>query len=148
MHWWQTISRLSIHEVEEEDLEDVGEGGEDPTEVASKPGGGGPSIPGLDRNVLPEELRDLSEAEIKFHLNQMVSAVRGQNDKVSALRQELDEIRRGISEKPKEPPRPEKPLEEEILEDPEAAVVRVLQKRGFIDRFSRMDLIFPKPFLR
>jgi len=117
----------------------VEETGDDPTLVAPKPEGGDPPIPGIDRNVLPEDLRNLPEAEIKFHLNQMVSGFRNQHSQVETLKQELDRLSSEVAKAPKEPPKPIRPLEEEILDDPESAIMRVLENKGYIQRFNRIE---------
>lgn len=127
------IRKFSIYETPEEPDEEL----DDP--IPEGGGGGEPTpIPGIDRTVLPEELRDLPEAEIKFHLGQMVSSLRRRNEDFNSLKDQLDELKRS-TQKPAEPPKPDKPLEELILEDPEAAIETVLQKRGYVSRFSQLE---------
>lgn len=102
------------------------------------PGGGDPpkdppppkTIP---VDVLPEELRDRPEAEIKFLLGHMVTALGERNNDVDKLKEQVAELS-GRNPAPPPPPDPDadKPLEELILEDTEKALDRYLEKRGYV----------------
>ena len=136
--WWKAIRKFSVYE------SDPPKSGDDPPE--DPPGGGDPpKDPPKDppepvkisADILPEDLKGLPEAEIKFHLTQMVSALSASSEKIGTLEREL----RAVQAPPKkeEPKEPDKPLEEMILEDPEAAVMVVLERAGLVDRFSRLE---------
>ena len=112
-----------------------GGGGDPPTD----PPKGGDPPPGSTLSVdsLPEELRGLPEAEVKFHLQQMVAGLKTGNTRRKELEEEIAGLR-----KPAEivkPAEPEKPLEEMILEDPEGAILSVLERTGLVDRFTRVE---------
>jgi hypothetical protein len=87
-------------------------------------------------DVLPEELRDRPEAEIKFLLGHMVTALGERNNTVDDLKTQVAELRNKVGNSPPPPATPDpdadKPLEELILEDTEKALDRYLEKRGYV----------------
>jgi hypothetical protein len=94
-----------------------------------------PSIP-LD--VLPEELRGMSENEIKFFLSRTLSGVKATNETNAELKAQIAELKGRMDERPtpvvpkEKDPDDEKPLSELILENPEKAIERVAIQRGWI----------------
>lgn len=135
MFWWEVIEKLSLHESPDLDDEDDDDGEEE-----EGLGGGQPAKPmSISAEVLPEDLRGLPEAEIKFHLGRMVDGLRKNNETVRSLQEQLEQFKRAPKEEQKEPPKPKKPLDEMILEDPEAAIMDVLEKAGLVDRFARVE---------
>lgn len=87
-------------------------------------GGAGKPV-GLSPDVLPEDLRGKSEAEIRFMLNQMVTGTKGAAKKI----QELENKLRQMEEKPKEPEKPKRPYEERILDEPDAVIEEIVRER-------------------
>lgn len=153
MNYWEVLRRFSVYETPEEELEDPEAGGEDPEGA-----GGGGSTTGdvtlesgdrLPRNVLPEDLRDRPENEVRFLLNRMAEGVRSKNEEVSELREQLAELRGRVegSEARREPQEPdpydEMSDEELMIENPDQAVLRILRRNGLIEEFdnvqSRLD---------
>lgn len=132
--WWKAIKKFSVYE------SDPPKEGEDPPE--DPPGGGDPpkdppETAKISVDALPDDLKELPEAEIKFHLNQMVAGLRASSEKIGTLEKDLREAQ--IPAKKEEPKEPDKPLEEMILDDPEGAVMVVLERAGLVDRFSRLE---------
>jgi len=139
MNWWKTMQRFSFRETDDDpglEEDPTLDEGDDPADGGGDPA---PAVSGISREALPEELRNLPEAEVKFHLNQMVSGFRNQHSQVGKLREELEELRRRSYQEEAKPKEPDRPLEEEILDDPENAVMRVLEKRGLVQRFNRLE---------
>jgi hypothetical protein len=136
MNWWETMSRFSLREGDPPDdpIEP------DPTEPDPTLGGDPPKPEParISADVLPEELKGLPEAEVKFHLTQLVSGLGNQQQQMQALKDELADLKTNPPA-PAEPQEPERPLEEMILEDPEKAVMSVLEKTGLAGRFSRVE---------
>lgn len=96
----------------------------------------------IPADALPEVLRGRQPAEIKMILEHTVSAVRQAADENRRLREELETARRGGSgptpSGDKGDAKPKKPLEELILEDPEAAIAMVVEKR-FGKSFTELE---------
>lgn len=93
---------------------------------------------GVPVDALPVELRGKTPAEIKVILDTTFKTL----GKVNQTNKELQEKLMKLSGQQAAPPtekKPDRPLEEEILENPEAAVLRVLEKHGLSDRFSKLE---------
>lgn len=105
-------------------------------EKAEDPGGGGaaPTPRSIPVDVLPTEMQDMSEQEIKFFLSRAVDGVSAANARSQELARKLEELERKVAAPPPEAPDPndDKPLSDLILEDPEAAVERIARKKGWI----------------
>ena len=119
----------------------------DPADPASPEGGGVapvvPPVPVSDVaqipvDVLPEDLQGLPAGEIKFHLSRMVDGLRQNNEKTRDLEDQVRQLR-ATPPPPAEPPKPVRPLEEMILDDPEAAIMEVMERRGLTTRFDRIE---------
>lgn len=85
----------------------------------------------LSVDVLPDELKGKSEAELKFILKNMTSTIRSQHQRLQELQQGGRQPQGGKEKEPeeKEEKKPSKPLEERILEDPEGVIAEVVQRR-------------------
>jgi hypothetical protein len=110
---------------------DPGEGG------AGGEGGDPPPPPRtIALDVLPEELRDMSENEIKFFLSKTLSGVKDTNERNRELSARLEALEQTVRTPAREPAAPDphegKTLNELILEDPEAAIERVAIAKGWI----------------
>lgn len=97
-----------------------------------------PSIP---VEVLPEALRGKSEAEIRFTLNNLVEAVTSSNQRTRELEERLREFSQKEPEPTPRPATPAKPLEEWILEDPEAALEHWANQRfgGALNQLKEVE---------
>lgn len=103
-------------------------------------GGTPPATVGLNAEVLPDFLRDKSEREIKFYLNQAFSSLETQQDQIRSLRHQLEESETtSRREEPPTPPENDTPLEELILTDADAALTKWMRKRGLVDRFDSLE---------
>lgn len=132
--WWKAIKRFSVYESDppksdDDPPEDPPEGGDPPKDP--------PEPTKVSADILPDDLKGLPEAEIKFHLNQMVSGLRTSSEKIGTLEKELREVQAPVKKEEKK--EPDKSLEEMILDDPEGAVMVVLERAGLVDRFSRLE---------
>lgn len=142
MIWDEVTQRFVLREHEEPEFEEEELGGEE-EEFEEDPGAGGggeaPAVTGIDRSVLPEELRDLPEHELAFNLRQMVDGLARSNQRTKELEDTLRTLKDSKPAPPPSEPEDDTPLEEQILDDPKKAVVRVLQELGLTDRFERME---------
>jgi len=87
--------------------------------------------------VLPEELRGKSQAEIKFMLERMADSTVSSSQQIRELREQLEAVRSRVEEKPPEPdPFAEVSDEELIVQNPSAAIKRVLEREGLLARFD------------
>jgi hypothetical protein len=130
---WRLLNGLPVfREKKEDDLGGGGDGDDPPEDPPKKD-----DPPALSVDVLPEELKGLPAAEIKFHLGQMVEGIKTGNAERKTLQEQVRTLQTPV--KPKEDDKPDKPLEEMILEDPEKAILTVLQKTGLADRFSHVE---------
>lgn len=100
-----------------------GAGGSGTGERAGVEGGAGKPV-GLNPEILPEALRGKSEAEVKFVLNNMVSSLQKQNQRIKEM-----EAKQQAPQKEEKEEKPAKPYEERILEDPEGTIAEIVQKR-------------------
>lgn len=97
---------------------------------AAAPGvGGTPGTPTprvVPEDVLPEQLRGRTPQEQKFILGQLAQTVQAQ----AARLKELEALPRGIARPVpvEEDEKPKKPIEERILEEPEAVIAEVVRK--------------------
>lgn len=104
------------------------------------PAGGDPPKPAdppapktISLDVLPEELRDRPEAEIKFLLGHMVTALGERNNAVDELKEQVAALSGRVAAPPAVPdPDDDKPLEELILENTEKALDKYLEKKGYV----------------
>ncbi len=137
--WWKAIKKFSVYESDppkegvDDPPKDPPGGGDPPKDPPKDP----PEPAKISVDILPDDLKELPEAEIKFHLGQMVAGLRASSEKIGTLEGELRDAKG--PPKPKEPDKPDKPLEELILDDPEAAVMVVLERAGLVDRFDRLE---------
>ncbi len=115
----------------------VGEG----LEGQGNPGEESRPVRTLPLEVLPEEWREKSDAEIKVLLSQMSAAVVSANDRNRELEERLRnlEIQAFKQKEPEPPPEPDKPLEELIIENTEQALDLYLRKKGLISRFEKVE---------
>ncbi len=91
-------------------------------------------------DVLPEELRDRPEAEQKFILEHMVSSLGTRSQEVQTLKEQLAELRGEIRKPPDEPdPNEGKTMGELMLEDPEAAMDRYMDSKGYVKAFTDLS---------
>lgn len=98
-----------------------GTGGAQPDVVHGSP-------TGLSVDILPETLRGKPASEVKFILQNMVNATK----QTASLVEENRKLKSQIESRPKDEPaetKDQRPLEELILEDPEAAVAAIVEKR-------------------
>lgn len=127
---------------------------------AGQPGGneGGAGKPlGLNPEILPPDLRNKSEAELKFILSSMPGALKKLSDENQRLKQQVQGSGKGPTrdgvrfsgrddDEGGEDKKNQKPLEERILEDPEGVIDEVVRKRyggviqGLDQRTSRSEL--------
>lgn len=108
-----------------------GGGGSPPSATGGNGGAGGQSgssgtgnePPKIPLDVIPEQLRSLSESQIRFHLGQMTAALTATNAKNKQLEERLKEKDRPVPKRePDLPVAPAKPLGDRLLEEPEAAL--------------------------
>lgn len=117
--------------------EEAGEGGD--------PGAGGvgdpPAPKTISLDVLPDELKDLSEAELKFTLSHMSSGLTRKNSENQELRDRLARLEGKVDKPEVTAPDPHagKTLAELIIEDPEAAIEKVALKRGWIHNMTEVS---------
>lgn len=103
--------------------------------VVEKPPAEGPT--GISRDLLPTDMQNMSEQEIKFTLGRLVSAVTTGNEQLQTVRAELAAAK-AIPAAPAEPdPHEGKTLTEVMDEDPEAGIMQVLKNKGLLDRFDQ-----------
>lgn len=108
---------------------------DDPPAGSPPPKADPPAPKTIPVDVLPEELRDRPEAEIKFLLGHMVTALGERNNAVDELKTQVAEMRTkmGAPQPPATPdPDDDKPLEELILENTEKALDKYLEKKGYV----------------
>lgn len=122
---------------EEPDPADPGGGGGDPPKDPDPKEGDPPKDPpptSISLEVIPEDLRDRPEAEVKFMLEHMVSTLGSRNNQVEDLQKELAELRGEVRAAPPAEPDPDddKPLAELMLEDPEKALDRWARDKGYV----------------
>lgn len=127
MFWWNKQYRL-----QDDEPGDDGKAG----------GAETPPSRTIPADILPEEMRDMSEQEIRFFLSRTLSGVRSTNDENKELRQRLAALE-GRVNSPPPPPEPDpnegKSITELMQEDPEAAIVQVAKKRGWLDGMATIS---------
>lgn len=145
MNRWEVMRLLSLYQGEEGEGEGEGEGVEDdPPQGGSGGGRGDITVDGevIPRDVLPEDFRDRPASEVKFLLRRLTEGVRDRNNEVQTLKEQLQEVQARL-ESPPEPDEPEEyrdlPTEDLLVEDAEAAILRVLKKNGMIDAFQNHE---------
>ncbi len=89
----------------------------------------------ISLDVLPDDLKDRPEAEVKFLLSHMITSLGSRNNEVDDLKTQIAELRGVVGATPPADPDPddEKPMEELILEDVDKALDRWAAKRGYVD---------------
>ena len=129
----ETMKRFSVYE-----SDPPGEG--DPPEEG---GGGGdkdppdpPAVATIPLSALPEDLRDKSIPEIQFTLGRLISTINTQGETNKRLRQELEASKALPPEPPEPDPYEGKTTAEVFEDDPEAGVMRVLEKKGLLSSVS------------
>jgi len=120
-----------------------GGGDKDPPPEGDKPpkegeGEGDKPPETLPLDVLPEDLRNRPAAEVKLVLDHMVTSLTRANETNEELKAKLTRLEEP-EKPPVEDPHKDKSDEELMLEDADAAVVRVLQRRGMLDQFGSMQ---------
>ncbi len=92
-------------------------------------------------SVLPEDLRDRPEAEVKFLLEHMITSLGSRNNEVEELKDQIAEFRGAVSVQPPSDPDPdeEKSMEELMLENAEKAMDRWARKRGYVDEIGSLS---------
>ena len=138
---WPYLNRV----VQDEEVDPSGEGGgggdpptDPPTDPPKDPPSDPPSIP-LD--VIPEELRGKSEAEMKYLLSHMADSTATGATQIRALQDQLTGLQEQISSPPPAEPDPDDELSDEelISSNPEKAVLRIMERTGIVDRFTRVE---------
>lgn len=100
--------------------------------------GGGSGTAGLPVDVLPEQLRGRPAAEVKVILQSAFSSLGKANQQMEEMRRQLAEMK-NTQPQPQPDPKKDKPLEELILEDPESAILSVLERKGLANRFDGVE---------
>lgn len=124
---------------------DPGGGGADPPKdppSGGDPPGDPPEPQTIALDVIPEELRNRPAAEVKFLLDHMASSIGERNNLVEDLRSQLAEAKATppAPEDVKEPdPNENIPMEELILSDPDAAIERYLEKKGYVSAVGQLS---------
>lgn len=132
MSRWDKLANGYV--LREDDPEEEG-GGVDPPEAPEAPEPIAPQTIPLD--VLPEELRGRSQAEIKFMLERMADSTASSSAQIRELREQLESVRHKVEAPPPEPdPFEEVSDEELIVQNPTAAIKRVLEREGLLAKFD------------
>lgn len=147
MNYWEVMRSLSLYQDGGDDDPPEGGGGkgEEPPKKGEKEGGEKPPKPNdsLPRDILPEEFRDRPASEVRFLLKRMAEGMGERNQQVSELREQLAELKGRLDAEPPSPDEPEEyqDLSDEdlMVKDPEAAVDRILRRKGYLDRFERAE---------
>lgn len=147
LRWWM----YRLMEKPPGDGGDPGKGGgeppkKDPPKSGGDKGGDGGDPSGdeprkaVSLDVLPEALRDRSEAEQKFLLESMVQSLGKRNREVEQLKEKLANLEGRVSATPPKDPEPDphegKTITELMLEDSEAALDKYMESRGYVKAFD------------
>lgn len=98
--------------------------------------------PTIPMSILPQDLQDKSEAEIKFILERMATGLVSSNESTRNLQEQLLALQDKV-DNPPAPPEPDEFAEisdeDLIVTNPTAAITRILEREGLTKRFASLE---------